>query len=144
MAEIARVMATADAHGGVLALDQDFVRRYERVRVELETLEATTLRTLASVSTGEAPGDESSILKVRATEVAQAITELKLELAGWCGLRAVPDRSRPDWNDGNAGPFAPPWTVTGVADYFFARAQSIYGGSNEIQKNVIAKQVLGL
>ena len=144
MAEIARIMAEPGPHGPALATDADFRRRYATVQGELGTLEATTLRTLASVSSGEAPGDESSILKVRATEVAQAITELKLELAGWYGLRSVPDRSRPDWNGGNDGDFAPPWTVTGVADYFFARAQSIYGGSNEIQKNVIAKQVLGL
>lgn len=144
MAEIGRIMAEPGPHGPALAEDADFRRRYASVEAELATLEATTLRTLASVSSGEAPGDESSILKVRATEVAQAITELKLELAAWYGLRAVRDRSRPDWNGGNDGEFAPPWTVTGVADYFFARAQSIYGGSNEIQKNVIAKQVLGL
>lgn len=124
--------------------DPEFRRRYDAVAVELNTLEYTTLRTLAAVATGGAPGNESSILKVRSTEVAQAITELWLEAAGYLGVRAVPDRSYEDWNGGRGGPFAPAWPVTSVADYFFTRAQSIYGGTNEIQKNVIAKQVLGL
>ncbi|MCC5874371.1 MAG: pimeloyl-CoA dehydrogenase large subunit, partial [Gammaproteobacteria bacterium] len=124
--------------------DTDFRRRFDRVSVELTTLEYTTLRTLAAVATGGAPGNESSILKVRSTEVAQAITELWLEASSYQGLRAVPDRRLPDWNGGADGAFAPAWPVTAVADYFFTRAQSIYGGTNEIQKNVIAKQVLGL
>lgn len=136
------------AHGPALLEDPDFRRRFDAVMVELTTLEFTTLRTLASVATGSAPGNESSILKIRATEVAQAITELWLEAAGWYGARRVTDRSGPDWNhgieEGNEGEFAPAWTVTGVADYFFTRAQSIYGGTNEVQKNVIAKQLFGL
>lgn len=132
------------AHGPALMDDPDFRRRFDTVMVALTTLEYTTLRTLASVATGGAPGNESSILKIRATEVAQAITELYLEAAGWYGVRRVEDRSGPDWNGGNEGAFAPAWTVTGVADYFFTRAQSIYGGTNEVQKNVIARQVFGL
>jgi alkylation response protein AidB-like acyl-CoA dehydrogenase len=130
-------------YGPPLEQDPDFRRRYDAVMVELTTLEYTTLRTLAAVATGGAPGDESSILKIRATEVAQAITELWAEAAGHFGVRHAPDRGRPDWNGGN-DELGPDWAVTGVADYFFTRAQSIYGGTNEIQKNVIAKQVLGL
>jgi len=141
LADVAR--ETGDGRDNLWA-DADFRRRYDRVSVELTTLEYTTLRTLAAVATGGAPGNESSILKVRSTEVAQAITELWLEASGYQGLRAVPDRCPPDWNGGPEGAFAPAWPVTAVADYFFTRAQSIYGGTNEIQKNVIAKQVLGL
>lgn len=144
MQALREIMARPAAHGPALADDADFRRRFDAVMIELTTLEYTTLRTLAAVATGGAPGNESSILKIRATEVAQAITELYVEAAGWYGLRRVADRSGPDWNGGNEGEFAPSWTVTGVADYFFTRAQSIYGGTNEIQKNVIAKQVFGL
>jgi alkylation response protein AidB-like acyl-CoA dehydrogenase len=150
LASIAARAANVPVDGGKLAEDADFRRRFDAVAVALTTLEYTTLRTLASVATGGAPGDESSILKIRSTEVAQAITELELELAGHAGLRRVADRSRPDWNEAAEGdpgtlPPAPPaWAVTGVADYFFTRAQTIYGGTNEIQRNVIAKQVLGL
>ncbi|HSG87976.1 MAG TPA: acyl-CoA dehydrogenase family protein [Pseudomonadales bacterium] len=144
MQSLREIMAQPAAHGPALADDPDFRRRYDEVMVQLTTLEFTTLRTLAAVATGGAPGNESSILKIRATEVAQAITELYLEAAGYCGLRRVEDRSAPDWNEANEGEFAPAWTVTGTADYFFTRAQSIYGGTNEIQKNVIAKQVFGL
>jgi alkylation response protein AidB-like acyl-CoA dehydrogenase len=150
LASVAARAATVPVDGATLAEDPDFRRRFDAVAVALTTLEYTTLRTLASVATGGAPGDESSILKIRATEVAQAITELELELAGPAGLRRVADRSRPDWNEaaegdpGSLPPAPPSWAVTGVADYFFTRAQTIYGGTNEIQRNVIAKQVLGL
>ena len=150
LASIAARAANVPVDGGKLAEDADFRRRFDAVAVALTTLEYTTLRTLASVATGGAPGDESSILKIRSTEVAQAITELELELAGHAGLRRVADRSRPDWNEvaegapGTLPPAPPAWAVTGVADYFFTRAQTIYGGTNEIQRNVIAKQVLGL
>lgn len=141
LAEMAR--SHPDGHD-CLWSDPDFRRRYHAVSVELTTLEYSTLRTLAAVATGGAPGNESSILKIRSTEVAQAITELWLQASSWQGLRAVADRSQADWNGGPEGAFAPAWPVTAVADYFFTRAQSIYGGTNEIQKNVIAKQVLGL
>jgi alkylation response protein AidB-like acyl-CoA dehydrogenase len=150
LASIAARAETVPVDGRTLAEDPDFRRRFDAVAVELTTLEFTTLRTLASVATGGAPGDESSILKIRSTEVAQAITELELEVAGLAGLRRVADRRAPDWNEAAEGdpatlPPAPPaWAVTGVADYFFTRAQTIYGGTNEIQRNVIAKQVLGL
>lgn len=144
MRKLEEIAQATEAGGATLWDDTDFRRRYDAVAVELTTLEFTTLRTLAAVATGGAPGNESSILKVRSTEVAQAITELWLEASGHQGLRAVRDRSRADWNGGTEGAFAPAWPVTAVADYFFTRAQSIYGGTNEIQKNVIAKQVLGL
>jgi alkylation response protein AidB-like acyl-CoA dehydrogenase len=138
------IMEQPGAQGPPLIDDPDFRRRFDSLMVELTTLEYTTLRTLAAVATGGAPGSESSILKIRATEVAQSITELYLEAAGYCGMRRVADRSAPDWNGGGEDEFAPAWTVTGVADYFFTRAQSIYGGTNEIQKNLVARQVLGL
>ncbi len=144
MRKLEEFARATESGGTALWDDVEFRRRYDAVAVELTTLEFTTLRTLAAVATGGAPGNESSILKVRSTEVAQAITELWLEASGYPGLRAVRDRSQADWNGGPEGAFAPAWPVTAVADYFFTRAQSIYGGTNEIQKNVIAKQVLGL
>ncbi len=144
MRRLADLVTRPGAQGPALMDDADFSRRYHDVDVQLTTLEYSTLRTLASVATGGAPGDESSILKIRSTEVAQAITELWLEASGYYGLRAVRDRSQPDWNLMAGDERAPAWPVTAVADYFFTRAQSIYGGTNEIQKNVIAKQVLGL
>jgi alkylation response protein AidB-like acyl-CoA dehydrogenase len=141
---IAAQAAVTPVEGAMLLADPDFRRRLDAVSVQLTTLEFITLRTLAAVATGSGPGDASSILKIRATEVAQAITELELEVAGLAGLRRVSDRRAADWNGPDAAPVGPAAAVTGVADYFFTRAQSIYGGTNEIQRNLIAKQVLGL
>ena len=125
-----------------LAGDQNFMRKLAAVEVELKALEYTELRTLAAVASGKAPGPESSILKIKGTEVQQAIDTLYMEAAGYYAL-----------------PYVPEQYVLGFADeervgedtetrfslqYFNNRKASIYGGSNEIQKNIIAKHVLGL
>lgn len=116
-------------------------RRTAEAEIQLMGLEMTTLRALAPLANGEAPGDEASIIKIAATECAQAISERVLELAGPYGQPFFQDRSGPDWRGGleDIPAFAPP----GVAGYFFTRAQTIYGGATEIQKNIIARQ-LGL
>ena len=98
----------------------------------------TVLRVLSAVKDGGSPGKEASIIKVLATETAQQITTLYLDVAAAHGLRKFDDSVSPDWS-GHAAYAAP-----GVSTYFGARAQSIYGGTNEIQKNIIAKRVLGL
>ena len=136
-----RVSATAP-WGDVLGTPGSGLgRREAEVEVELLALEMTTLRALAPLASGQAPGDEASIIKIAATETAQAVTELFVELAGPYGAPAFPDRHAADWRAGleDIPAFAPP----SMADYFFTRSQSIYGGSNEIQKNIIARQ-LGL
>jgi alkylation response protein AidB-like acyl-CoA dehydrogenase len=116
-------------------------RRTAEAEIELLGLEMTTFRALAPLTNGEAPGDEASIIKIAATETAQAITERYLELAGPYGQPFFEDRRQADWRAGleDIPPFAPP----AMASYFFTRAQTIYGGATEIQKNIIARQ-LGL
>jgi alkylation response protein AidB-like acyl-CoA dehydrogenase len=99
------------------------------------------LRTLATVAEGGAPGEESSILKVLATEMAQDITELGSEAHGFYAAPGFPDSVAPPWTQ-NAG--VPTSAGPMFAGYMGARAQSIYGGSNEIQKNIIAKRILKL
>ena len=116
-----------------------FGRKLAATQTRLTALEFTTLRALAPLSAGQAPGEESSILKVLATEVAQEITELGIELAGLFASAALPGRDQPNWRDGLET--VPRFAVPATADYFFSRAQSIYGGSNEIQRNIIFRQI---
>ena len=118
-----------------------FGARLAQVEIDVLTLEYTTLRVLASVASGSAPGDESSILKILATETAQAISTLYLELAGPYATAAFDDGVTPDW--ALALGF-PEYAAPGAARYLFDRSQSIFGGANEIQRNLIAKRVLGL
>ncbi len=124
-----------------LSGDKNFMRRLAAVEVELKALEYTELRTLAAVSSGKAPGPESSILKVKGTEIQQAIDMLYVQAAGYYALPYVPDQYKPDFADQHVGEEA---ETQSSLRYFNNRKASIYGGSNEIQKNIIAKHVLGL
>ena len=125
-----------------LASDRNFMRRIAATEIELKALEFTELRTLAAVAAGKAPGPESSILKLRGTELQQAVDELYLEAAGYYALPFVPDQYTLDFPAGDrVGEGA---ETQSSLRYFNFRKASIYGGSNEIQKNIIAKHVLGL
>jgi alkylation response protein AidB-like acyl-CoA dehydrogenase len=143
-ADVARLkeIATSIKSGNSSLLeDPAFARKLAEVEVDLTALEFTALRTLSAVSSGDNPGDASSALKILATENAQAITELFLEASGTQAIPFFEDRTESDWGDGlNIPGFAAPST----ASYFFNRAQTIYGGATEVQKNIISKQVLGL
>ena len=117
--------------------DDEFSRKIADLEIDLAALEFTELRTLAAESKGQMAGPESSILKIRGTEIQQRVTELTLEAVGYYGLpneRSFGDNEYigPDYAAGAAG------------HYFNVRKTSIYGGSNEIQRNIIAKAVLGL
>ena len=127
----------ADDAGPLLA-DPFFKRKVAELEIDLTALEYTELRTLAGESAGKGPGPESSILKIKGTEIQQRLTELTLEAAGHYGAPYL--RNAPH-NLGAVGPD----DAHGVAGaYYNMRKTSIYGGSNEIQRNIIAKVVLGL
>lgn len=117
------------------------MRRLAAIEVELKALEYTELRTLAAVASGTAPGPESSILKIKGTELQQAIDTLYVDAAGYYSLPYVPQQYEPDFADVRIGDGAETKTLL---KYFNYRKASIYGGSNEIQKNIISKHVLGL
>jgi len=125
-----------------LCEDRNFMRKLAAVEVDLKALEFTELRTLDAVQSGKAPGPESSILKIKGTEIQQAIDTLYLEAAGYYALPWVHDQYALDTPEGE-------WVGEGAETqsslrYFNFRKASIYGGSNEIQKNIISKHVLGL
>jgi len=122
--------------------DRNFARKFAATEIELRALEYTDLRTLAAVATGKAPGPESSILKIRGTEVQQAIDVLFMEAAGYYALPFIPTQYAVDFPlDNRIGEGS---ETQASLTYFNHRKASIYGGSNEIQKNIIAKHVLGL
>jgi alkylation response protein AidB-like acyl-CoA dehydrogenase len=137
-----RAQAAQSVRGGApLEQDSNFMRKLAATEVELKAMEYTQLRTLAAVASGKAPGPESSILKITGTEMQQAIDTLYMEAAGYYALPFVPHQYAPDFGDAFVGEGAE--TTTSLR-YFNFRKASIYGGSNEIQKNIIAKHVLGL
>jgi alkylation response protein AidB-like acyl-CoA dehydrogenase len=117
-----------------------FKRKIAELEVDLTALEYTELRTLAGEAAGKGPGPESSLLKVKGTEIQQRITELALEAVGHYGAPYFRGFGEGD----NEHPIGPEYAHHSAPHYFNMRKTSIYGGSNEIQRNIIAKMVLGL
>jgi pimeloyl-CoA dehydrogenase large subunit len=121
-----------------------FREKIASIEVELKALEMTLLRVVAAERHREKgkPDPASSILKIKGSELQQAITELALEVAG---PYALPYRAESESDHGwNEPPAGPGWASPIAPSYFNTRKVSIYGGSNEIQKNIIAKAILGL
>ena len=149
--EIATVAAEAAGPGGGRLLDDPaFARKLADARIRTEVLEILEYRVLAAVAEGKNPGAASSMLKVVATELSQALTELAMEAAGPRGRVYQPYATCPG---GPVAEFEPPpdgyvsgdpWQAVAPLRYFNDRAGSIYAGSNEIQRNILAKAALGL
>jgi len=130
-----------DNGGSSLLNDPFFSKKVYELETDLMALEYTELRVLASLAAGSAPGPASSILKIKGTEIAQAIDELYMEVAGHHMMAFVPAQFR----SGFAGNAIGEGTAANAARVFLNnRKASIYGGSNEIQRNIISKQVLRL
>ncbi len=133
--------ATDDGFGGTMVTNPVFAKKLADVEIELMALEFAELRTLAALSVGKAPGPESSILKIVGTELAQAMDELFVELAGYHCVPFLPEQ----FEEGYQGEHIGPGNAAAAAlTYFNNRKLSIFGGSNEIQRNIISKAVLGL
>lgn len=135
-------LATKERYNGKpLIEDAAFKAKISAVEVELMALEMTNLRVLSKLAAGDAPGAESSLLKVKGTEVQQSITALLMEAVGYFGFPYSKEVMLNDWQDEAIGPEE---AAVLAPHYFDWRKSSIYGGSNEIQKNIMAKAVLGL
>jgi alkylation response protein AidB-like acyl-CoA dehydrogenase len=142
-AQIARLRTLAERtleDGAPLLQDTDFSRKLAELEIDLLALEYTDLRLLAAENAGQSPGPESSILKIKGTQIGQRITELLLEAAGVYGAPYLRGRNMQGANSINI----PDDLISIGPEYFNMRKTSIYGGSNEIQRNIIAKAVLGL
>ncbi len=127
-------IATDTTDGGQALIDDPAWRsRIARLEVKLQALQMANYRALAGAALGHAPGPESSILKLRGSEIYQQTFELAFDLMGSHALA---------WfNEPGVIPELEQWVASG---YCYNRATTIYGGSNEIQKNIIAKMLLGL
>ena len=139
---IKRLAALEHAGGAPLALDPRFREKVAAVEVELKALELTQLRVVAAERHGGQAGPDpfSSILKIKGSEIQQATTELLMDVVGpYC----MPYRGAPEEASG-APAIGPYYAATAAPTYFNWRKISIYGGSNEIQRNIIAKAILGL
>ena len=135
--QLARVRSVAAQQG--MADDAVLRRRIAQFEAELMALEFTGLRLMSANQRGRVPGIEASVLKVRGTELRQAIYELLVEVAG---PDAVPFEERAMTLAGAEGFAAAPGVASLAANYFDSRKLSIYGGANEVQRNLIARAVL--
>ena len=127
--------------GRPLAQDPLFAARMAQVEIDLMAMETFNLRTVSAAAAGGAPGPESSMLKIKGTVIRQEITELLRRAIGPYALPFVPEAFDEGYNE---APIGPDYAMPLARQYFNMRKLSIYGGSNEIQRNIVAKQMLGL
>ncbi len=141
LARVRQIAAEELVDGKPLLDDPAFQTKVAEVEIDLLALEAVLLQALAAEAAGQPPGPEASLLKLRGTEIQQAITELLLEAVGNYAHPFIREALEYGWNE---EPVGPDYAAAIAPRYFNWRKASIYGGSNEIQKNIIAKTVLGL
>lgn len=113
-----------------------------RLRLEAEALEVTELRILAELAKGRAPGPQTSLTKLLGSNLGQQVDELRLELLGYDALQLPLER--PLYGNEAPEPVGSALAQVAMGRYLNNRASTIFGGSNEVQKNIIAKAVLGL
>jgi len=121
-------------NGRLLKDDPFFAARVARVEIDLENMKTTNLRMIAAVAGGGVPGAESSMLKIRGTEIRQEISSLMRRAMGPQARAWIEAGESIGTEDGERA----------AVGYFNNRKLSIFGGSNEIQKNIVAKMILGL
>lgn len=131
----------SDGAGGVVLDTPAIRRRIAILAAQIAAIEASEDVVMAQVARGRNPGPAASMLKIQGTETAQQVQELAVELAGDYAAVSQFSARQPGSNE---APIGPAIALTAVPRYFNGRAASIYGGSNEIQRNIIAKMVLGL
>ena len=146
-----QVMAESIAqHAGQLLDEPAFAAKLADARIRTDVLEILEYRVLATVAEGRNPGAASSMLKILSTELSQQLTELAMEAAGPRARVYQPHAAKPG---GPVADYLPPpdgyisgepWQAVAPLRYFNDRAGSIYAGSNEIQRNILAKATLGL
>jgi len=134
-----RLKASAVRDGLLCA--RGLVRRLSELAMEIEAIAALEAQLFARLAGGGNPGPMSSLLKVQGTECQQRLQELAVEIAG---PYAAPDQFAARQPGSNVAALGPAEAMLATARYFNGRAASIYGGSNEIQRGIMAKLLLGV
>ena len=141
IARLKKICGTALRGGQPLIEDREFSKRIAELEIDLRALELTEQRFLFGEASVEELGAESSILKIRGTEIQQKATEMAVEALAYYAQPYVPEQLTEGYNEEMVGDEA---TGYAAISYFNLRKTSIYGGTNEIQRNIVAKAVLGL
>ena len=136
-----KIAAAEPSGAGSLAEDGQFTDKMADLEIDILALESLVLRIVADEAAGRKAGAEASILKIKGTEIQQRLSELALEAIGYYANPYIAEAGEAGWNE---APVGPEHAATIAPHYFNWRKASIYGGTNEIQKNIIAKMVLGL
>ncbi|WIM14454.1 acyl-CoA dehydrogenase family protein [Enhydrobacter sp.] len=140
--DVRRIAREEAADGsGRLADEPGFARRLAEADLAVQALEMIELQVLSDLSKGRNPGAVSSQMKIRGSETLQAIDHLGVEALAWYAAPFEPEARLLGHNEPTV---APDWGITAMPLYLNNRAATIYAGSNEIQRNIIAKAVLGL
>ncbi len=133
---------TGSGVNGAMVHDPALRLRIARLRLEAQALEVTELRILADLADGRPSVSQSSVTKLIASNLTQAVNELAMDLHGYDGLQLPPER--PLYGNGAPAPVGHRDAQTAAAAYLNSRAWTIFGGTDEVQKNIIAKTVLNL
>jgi alkylation response protein AidB-like acyl-CoA dehydrogenase len=140
LGKVKKLAAQTDASGATLLEDTNFRARIDALEIEISSMEFFELRLFSAMSAGQRPGAESSMLKCKGTDIQQAISELSVEVVGYYAMPFIQDT----WAKANEPRPGPDYAAPIAPYYFNLRKASIYAGSNEIQRNIMAKAVLGL
>ena len=135
------IAAEEQTGGGTLVEDSTFSGKVADAEISLTALEYLNLRFLAKEAAGRPIGPEVSMLKIKGTELRQKLTELTIEALGYYAVPFEPEQLTDGWNE---PPIGPDYAAAQMPQYLYSRAATIYGGSNEIQRNIISKMVLDL
>lgn len=130
----------ADGSGRLMA-DRGFAKRLAETEMEIQALEMIEMQVLSDLSKGRNPGAISSAMKIRGSETLQKLDHLGVEALAWYAAPFEPEARELGHNEPTVTPQA---GITAMPLYLNNRASTIYAGSNEIQRNIIAKAVLGL
>ncbi len=131
-----------DGLGGFMADDRAFMTAIGRTELEAQALEMTELRILAEMAKGLPPGPQTSLCKMVASTLRQQVDGLAVRLYGYAGLAL--EEQRPLYGNGAPEPLRDKASQVASPRYLNSRAWTIFGGTNEVQRTIIAKTVLGL